>query len=278
MNLRIDHVTVAGQDLETLSDAFTRAGLPAEYGGTHSNDVTHMSVVGFRDGSYIELISAFDEDATSPWWHDPIHKDGGTCAWAVRTDDISTLSERIRDRGFAVDGPHEYRREREDGTLVEWKLTSLGDGDPGQTLPFVIEDTTPRERRVTPTGTLAESSITGVERVLLVVPDISNAIDRFRRAFDLGSPRRSSAENLQADVAVFPKTPVILLEPTARGWLQERLDRFGPRPAGYLLGKPAGTEPPFDVVRTGEIAERRVEWISVAAPVGRPYLGVVEVE
>lgn len=278
MDLRVDHVTVAGRDLDTLSDAFTRAGLTAAYGGRHSNDVTHMSVVGFRDGSYVELISAFDEDATSPWWHDPIHEDGGPCAWAIRTADIDTVSERLRDRGFAVDGPHDYRREREDGTLVEWKLTSLGDGDPGQTLPFIIEDTTPRERRVTPTGSLAETPITGVEHVLLAVSDISSAIDRFRRAFDLASPRRSTSESLRADVAVFPETPVILLEPTAQGWLQDRLDRFGPRPAAYLLGKTAGTETPFDVVRTGTVAGLQVEWVSVEAPVGRPYLGVVEVD
>lgn len=119
MDLTIDHVTVAGQDLDALSTAFTDAGLPAEYGGTHSNGATHMSIVGFRDGSYIELVSTVDSTTTSPWWHAPIYGDGGPCAWAIDVDNIDEASETLRDRGVSVEGPIDYERERADGTLVE---------------------------------------------------------------------------------------------------------------------------------------------------------------
>lgn len=276
MDLRLDHVTVAARDLDALRAAFERAGVPTEYGGRHSNDVTHMAIVGFRDGTYLELVSAFEMDARSPLWHDPIHGDGGPCAWAVDVDDIAARSEALRDRGVAVDGPHDYEREREDGTLVEWELTFLGDGDPGATLPFLIEDRTPREYRVTPTADLANSPVTGVTTVVLAVRDRERAVERFRTAFDLADPYLTEDDAFGSAVAVFPDSPVAVAEPIGPGWLAERLDAFGPRPAAFLLARDRDAETPFDVREQGEFAGRKVEWLDVSAPIDRPYLCVVE--
>lgn len=274
MDLRIDHVTVAGRDLDRLVDAFEAAGFPVEYGGRHSNGVTHMAIVGFRDGSYLELISTLEPDADSPWWDGPIRGDGGPCAWAVRADDVATVSADLRDRGVHVEGPSGYERTREDGTLVEWDLTYLGEGDPGSTLPFLIGDRTPRERRVRPTGELASSSVVGVDTVVLGVPDLDPAIDRFETAFGLADPRRDGSRELDAALATYPDAPVALAEPRGEGWLADRLDAFGPRPAAYLLGY-EGEKPTFAGLQTGSIGGRSVEWSSVTSPVGRRYLGFV---
>lgn len=277
MDLHIDHVTVAGRDLDRLVDAFEAAGFPVEYGGHHSNGVTHMAIVGFRDGSYLELISTLEPDADSPWWDEPIHGDGGPCAWAVRADEIETASADLRDRGIRVDGPSGYERTREDGTLVEWDLTYLGEGDPGSTLPFLISDRTPRERRVRPTGDLASSPIVGVDTVVLGVPDIDAAIGRFEAAFGLTDPKRGESPELDAAVATYPDAPVALAEPHGEGWIADRLAAFGPRPAAYLLGY-EGEEPAFADLETGSIGGRTVAWSSVTSPVGRRYLGFVEAE
>ena len=58
IQLTIDHVTIAGSTLATLEAGFAAIGLTTDYGGPHSNGVTHMSLLGFDDGSYIELISS----------------------------------------------------------------------------------------------------------------------------------------------------------------------------------------------------------------------------
>ena len=55
--MKLDHVTIAGSSLDRLRDAFARIGLATEYGGAHANGVTHMALLGFDDGSYIELAS-----------------------------------------------------------------------------------------------------------------------------------------------------------------------------------------------------------------------------
>lgn len=275
MNLQIDHVTVAGRDLDRLGDAFDGAELDTEYGGRHSNGVTHMSVVGFRDGSYIELISSVDPDEESPWWNGPIHGDGGPCAWAIRVDDIETVSADLADRGIAVDGPEQYERVREDGTRVEWDLTILGEGELGSTLPFLISDRTPRERRVQPTGRLADSPIRGVDTVILGVPDIEAAIEEFEMAFDMNDPHRGDDQTLSATVASYPNQPVALAEPHEEGWLANRLANFGPRPIAYLLASDNDSPPEFVDSSDDSFMERSVEWLPVTEPVGRRYIGVV---
>lgn len=275
MDLQIDHVTVAGQELDRLGESFSQAGLEAEYGGRHSNGVTHMSVVGFRDGSYLELISTVNPDEESPWWNDPIHGDGGPCAWAVRVDDIETVSADLADRGIIVDGPNQYERVRDDGTLVEWDLTTLGEGELGSTLPFLISDRTPRERRVQPTGGLAESPVHGVDTVILGVPDLEAASEEFETAFEMTDPNRGDDQRLSATVASYPDQPVALVEPQVEGFLADRIDEFGPRPVGYLLRSDGEITSEFSDAVEDSFMGRPVEWLSITDPVGCRYIGVV---
>jgi hypothetical protein len=275
MELQIDHVTVAGRNLDRLVDAFDAAGFDVAYGGRHSNGVTHMGIVGFRDGTYLELISTLDPDTTSPWWNDPIHHDGGPCAWAIDVDDIETATDTLADRGITVDGPTAYRRTREDDALVEWDLTALGSGDPGSLLPFLISDRTPRSRRVTPTEATPSTPIRGVDTVVLGVRDVEDAIDRVGTAVDVGTPRWGESAVLGARIASPPDRPVAFAEPQGDGWLAERLETFGPRPVGYLLGHDGGDRSRFGARSTETLCGRSVEWLSVTAPTDHRYLGLV---
>lgn len=278
MDLSVDHVTVAGRDLEALAEAFAAAGLPVEYGGEHSNGATHMSVVGFRDGSYVELISTVEPGTHSPWWDASIHGDGGPCAWAVGVDDIDEASATLRDRGVTVEGPARFQRVREDGTLVEWDLTFLGGGEPGATLPFLISDRTPRERRVRPTGSLDDSPLIGVDTVVLDVPDEADALERLTRAFDLEVGDRAAVELFGTEAVSFVDAPFLVVAPRGDSWLADRLERFGPGPVAYILGTDPERGSPFEVVERETVFGREIGWIPPTAPVDRHYLGVVESE
>lgn len=275
MDVRIDHVTVAGPDLDRLTEAFSSAGLPVEYGGHHSNGVTHMSIVGFRDGSYVELISTRDAEATSPWWDKAIREGTGPCGWAIVVEDIEAATATLRDRGVAVDGPTGYQREREDGTIVEWDLTFLEGEEPGARLPFLIADRTPRERRVQPTGDLTSAPVSGVETVVLGVPDLSVAVDVFKTAFGAAEPTRCECSELRAEVVSFPDLPVALARPEGDGWLADRVKRIGTSPAAYLFGYERSADHGFDDLTVGSVGDRSVEWLPVTTPTGRRYLGLV---
>ena len=234
----VDHAVVAGSDLDDLAAAFEEAGLETEYGGEHSNGVTHNRVLGFADGSYLELISTVEPGAESPWWDAAIRGDAGPCAWALPVTDIGAETRRISDLGVPVAGPDYYTRERPDGVTIEWDLTEVGE-ELGATLPFLVADRTPREYRTTESEGVAGSGLTGIAEVVICVPDLDSAADRFASYFEVDSVERMAHEGFGADLARFEGAPATLAEPSdgeTGAWLRDRLDRFGPLPCAYLLG------------------------------------------
>ena len=187
MTIHIDHVTIAGSALARMQRVFAEVGLETDYGGLHSNGATHMALLGFADGSYVELISTFVAGTQSPLWGAHIAGDGGPCGWAVATDDPGLEAARLKGLGVPVRGPFPLNRRRADGALVEWDLVYVGDGEPGATLPFLIKDRTPREWRVQPSASVAGTELTGVAVVVLGVDDLATSVDLFRRVY--GSTR-----------------------------------------------------------------------------------------
>lgn len=274
MDLRIDHVTVAGQSLDSLANALGGVGLAPEYGGTHSNGVTHMSTLAFRDGTYLECISTLEPGTESPWWDAHIRNDAGPCAWCVRVDDAEATADALRERGLAVEGPVEYARERPDGTRLEWDLVFLGDGEPGTLLPFCIADETPREWRV---GEPAEETdLGGVETVVLGVRDLDAAAERLGEAFDLAAPEPSESDGLDAEVAHFTDAPVALAEPRGEGWLADRLDAFGPAPCGFLFAADEGVRDRYPVAATEPWDDGEAAWLDADALDGIRGLGLLD--
>lgn len=269
MDLRVDHVTVAGRTLDRLEAAFSGAGMEPTYGGTHSNGVTHMSTVAFPDGTYLELVSTLEEGADSPWWDSHVRSDAGPCAWAIRVEDATAVAERLRDRGVAVEGPVPYARERPDGVRVAWELVFLGDGEPGSLLPFCIADTTPRGRRVG--DAVPDTGLTGVETVVLGVANAADALERLGRAFGVEATGSVESERLGARVTR-TDAPVALAEPTSDGWLHDRVATLGTAPCAFLFGADGGEFP----TTTESWAGTRVRWLDPDRLGGYRHLGVVE--
>jgi hypothetical protein len=263
----VDHAVVAGSDLDALATAFADAGLETEYGGEHSNGVTHNRVLGFADGSYLELISTLEPGAGSPWWNDAIHGDAGPCAWALPVSDIGDETARIADLGVPVDGPDHHTRERPDGVTIEWDMTEVGE-TLGATLPFLVADRTPREYRITEAEGVAGSGITGIAEVVVCVPELDGAVERFGSFFEAGAPERTTHEGFGAELARFDGTPATLAAPRegeAGRWLADRLDRFGPLPCGYLLGSDdaEATAERVDLGDPEEWFDSEVRWVEL---------------
>jgi predicted enzyme related to lactoylglutathione lyase len=240
--MKIDHVTIAGSDLGVMQEAFEELGMKTDYGGPHSNGVTHMALLGFDDGSYIELISTL-KPGPSPVWGKHITENGGPCAWAIQVEDIEAELARVKKLGISAVGPSDYSRARPDGVLVEWQLGFIGDKPPGATFPFLIKDKTPREYRVRPSvsvsrknGDTGSSRLTGLDKVILGVSDLEKEIKLFQTVYDWSEPETSSDSLDGATIAEFPNTPVVLATPLDGGWLKNRLDKFGDSPCAFLIG------------------------------------------
>ena len=170
MKFQIDHIVVAGSNLDKLVADFSAAGLRPDPGGTHADGLTHNALIGFADGSYIELIAPVPgHDPAAHAWGAFMTADAGVCAYAVRSADIQADVERLRAEGYKVAAPVPGGRTRPDGVRLEWITTQM-DGNPlGSHLPFLIQDTTPRAHRVPVTESVAPFA--GVGNVLLHVND-----------------------------------------------------------------------------------------------------------
>jgi hypothetical protein len=267
MSLRVDHVTIAGSHLATLEQAFADVGLKPVYGGPHSNGITHMALLSFADGSYVELISTLEPGQASPLWHSHIAGDGGPCAWAVEADDVAAEAARLAALGVPVAGPTYLNRRRPDGVLVEWDLAFLGDQGPGATLPFIIKDRTPRDWRVPRSTRVAEGELRGIAMVVLGVEHLDRSVDLFRRVYGWPAPRVAEDADFSAQLAHFPGTPVTLAAAlTDSGWLAERLAQFGESPCAFLL---ASTDTDnvarrFSLPGRGAWFGRRIMWFDPA--------------
>lgn len=279
--LKIDHVTIAGPRLEVMQSAFAGLGFATDYGGPHSNGITHMALLGFRDGSYIELISSLEPGRMDPaFWGHHIVGNGGPCAWAVQVADVAAEAARLSSIGITVVGPAYYNRQRPDGQVVEWDLAFVGDKGAGATLPFIIKDITSRELRVRPSASVAAGPLWGVAAVVLGVQDLVSATALFQRACGWAAPQQSEAPTFGAQLTHFDGTPVILAQPLAPdNWLARRLAHFDDSPCAYLLGSDDWTAVQKNFGATlaeeDEWFGRRLAWFDPDKLAGQ-RLGVIE--
>jgi hypothetical protein len=234
--LDVDHVSVCGSNLDSLRQAFTDAGLTPDLGGPHGNGITQMAIIGFDDASYIELIAPVKPGATEgSEWARFMSSEAVTCAWAVGTNVLLQEVDRLKKAGIPVKAPERGSRKRPDGMSVEWMTADVGTGTPGSTLPFVIEDQTPRDWRVQTSASVKGAPIYGVENVVIAVNNLDASIALFRKAYGWAAPLTENQKDI-GKLAYFPGQPVILAAPSGGGWLSEHLGKFGETPVAYLLG------------------------------------------
>lgn len=235
VTLELDHVSICGSNLDTLRRIFTDMGMTPDYGGPHGNGVTQMAIIGFDDASYVELIAPIKPGATAgSGWAKFMAEDMVTCAWAVGTNVLLQEVERLKKAGIPVKPPERGSRKRPDGMSVEWMTADVGSGTPGSTLPFILEDQTPRDWRVQTSAGVKGAPVSGVENVVLGVNNLDASIALFRKAYGWAEPITETQKDF-GKLAYFPGEPVILAAPFNGGWLSDRLGKFGEAPVAYLL-------------------------------------------
>ena len=198
VTLELDHVSVCGSNLDTLRQIFTDVGMTPDLGGPHGNGITQMAIIGFDDASYIELIAPIKAgEAAGSEWAKFMSEDAVTCAWAVGTNVLLQDVDRLKKAGIAVKAPERGSRKRPDGMSIEWMTADVGSGTPGSTLPFMIEDQTPRAWRVQTSASVQGAPVSGVENVVLGVNNLDAAIALFRKAYGWAEPLLENAERLR---------------------------------------------------------------------------------
>jgi hypothetical protein len=245
-DLKVDHATVAGANLDAMRKALTAiAGFSPEYGGPHSNHATEMALVSFPDGSYLELmgIQAKPDPAAvaAHVWSKFLTNNEGPCAFALRVTDINAEVRQLKAAGTSTGAPEAAGRTRPDGTKLVWQTVNVGPGHRGSLFPFLIADLTPREKRAYPSGKPTTDRFGGIGKVVIGVHDLDDAIAQYRRAFRLPAPLRQKDAKFGAELAWFEGTPVVLARGLAdSSWLSRRVRDYGDAPAAFVLTAGSG--------------------------------------
>lgn len=136
----LDHILLGIDDLDRgIAFMEERTGVRAAFGGVHPGRGTQNALLRLGTRRYLEIIAP-DPKQTSLAAYPELRtmREPRLLTWAVHTDDIAAVAQKLADAGFAADGPEGGSRARPDGKILHWKALRLKD-DRGGLLPFFIE-------------------------------------------------------------------------------------------------------------------------------------------
>ena len=177
MSLELDHVIYAVDDLDAAAESlFEREGLASVPGGRHEGWGTANRIVPLGD-TYLELITVVDVDeAESSEFGRAVRRalteDRPLVGWAVATDDIDALAERL---DLEVE---EKSRETGDGETLRWRLAGMERALKTGALPFFLEWRVPPERHPGAAEVRHEADAEGIAWVELTTDD-REAVDEW---------------------------------------------------------------------------------------------------
>lgn len=165
----IDHIVIAVKDLDHAIETYTNLGFTIAAGGKHPTG-SYNALIGFQDGSYVEVLAFYEESLNHPWW-DLLHKrGGGLIDYCMQTDDMRADYQKLKDAGVEMSDIVDLSRVRLDGYNLEW-INNKVYGEFQGIIPFVIEDKTPRDERV-PKEKDHANGVTGIDTMTFGLADL----------------------------------------------------------------------------------------------------------
>jgi Glyoxalase-like domain len=225
----IDHVVVVVQELERAMVDYRRLGFMVVPGGRHATG-THNALVGFADGTYLELL-AFREPSPRHRWWPALLRGGGLVDFCAATDDLEGDIARMRRIGVMLSDPRPMSRLRPDGHELQWQLAVPTSSESGL-FPFLIHDVTPRRERL-PSELRHDNGVVGLAAIRLAVEAVQPVADRYRALLGeaAGGDGPSSRRRIQCGAHVLELVEPGGADPDVSTWLSVH----GPSPCGLRL-------------------------------------------
>jgi catechol 2,3-dioxygenase-like lactoylglutathione lyase family enzyme len=215
MALALDHLVILVGDLEQAIADYTDLGFTVQRGGTHADGNTHNALVGFADGSYLELIAFTREAPRHRWGAHGVAGRQGFVDFALWPQDAAATIAATRARGVAYEGPVAGGRIRPDGLHLEWQIGIA----PSRDLPFLCGDVTPREWRVREGDVRFHANgVRGVAEIAVAVRDLNASLARYRALLGIQAEVETypGVGSLRARLQLGP-TSLMLVAPVAHG-------------------------------------------------------------
>lgn len=227
MTLKFDHAIIIVTDLERAIADYKKLGFNVFYGGAHASGETHNGLIVLPDGAYLELLAPTDIhliDSEAAEREDSLlgifHRGDGFIGYAFLADDIEAVKNRANSNGVALGDVIDGGRETTDGEELRWRSTMMED----VLSPFVIQDVTPRERRVPPEKASHSNGCTGLVELVVAVADLKTGTERYQKLLGM-TPTQQNDESTQFEL---PNCTLTLMVP-AHDYVAKR----GPVP--YLI-------------------------------------------
>ncbi|MBL8146487.1 MAG: VOC family protein [Anaerolineae bacterium] len=185
-NWRLDHIVISVRNLADATADYERLGFTVVRGGTHPGGWTHNALIGLPDGTYLELLAPTDvrflQDADALSARNflfALAPGEGAAGLALAADDLNTAVAAMQGRGLVIDPPRPGGRTRHDGVRLEWRIAM----QERATLPFYIQDVTPRSLRVPmePAMVRHANQVSGMTKVVIRTADA----ERWTRHFTI---------------------------------------------------------------------------------------------
>lgn len=173
--LTLDHVVILVGELEQAIADYSALGFTVQRGGMHADGATHNALVGFADGSYLELIAFLRPKPEHRWggWAARGHR--GFIDYALLPPSVGEVVDRARAAGLAYQGPIDGGRTRLDGEVLRWQTGT----PPSADLPFLCGDVTARALRVREGEVRSHANgVTGIASITVLVADLPTSMAR----------------------------------------------------------------------------------------------------
>jgi len=151
----LDHILLGCPDLDTgIAFLQQRTGVKAVFGGVHPGRGTQNALLSLGERQYLEII------APDPQQADTANslalalralREARLVGWAAHPGELRAFAKKLREEGFAFEGPTPGSRKRPDGRLLEWQTLHLQDDRSGL-LPFFIAWHSPHPASNAPKG------------------------------------------------------------------------------------------------------------------------------
>jgi len=233
----IDHLVILVRNLDDAIESYRRIGFQVGKGGEHPGG-THNALVGFANGTYLELIAFQEPEKPSDHrWYSYLSLGGGLVDFALGASDVEEELKRLTSIGYR--GPMPGARKRPDGQEIAWRMVWPPENRGGD-IPFLIDDITPRDLRV-PSGDAAvhENGVTGVKSLIIAVRDLDEASAEFAAITGNRPSERAQDEEMMAETCSFQagQQTLVLAYPTSpKSPIAQRIQLKGDGPFQAVFG------------------------------------------
>jgi len=229
MTLSLDHIVILVRDLDAAIRDYTELGFTVQRGGVHADGNTHNALVGFADGSYLELIAFLRAAPTHRWAAAARSAHDGFVDYALLPTDVGAVVQAARARGLDYQGPTDGGRIRPDGERLAWQIGT----PPSPDLPFLCGDITPRALRVREGDVRVHANaVRGVASLTIGVRDVRASLGHYLAL--LGDGAATASQDGKGASLSLGRVRLDLV-PAAHEGLQGVALRAGPTQAPQLL-------------------------------------------